>query len=126
MIVYTAYFLKVVSEGQTFETTEQVTQKGHFAHSIRNHRGCVQTHVPLRVSIFVVLTSQRHTKWHVKRCIVNALPKVVGFLRVLRFPPAGKVDMVGQLYGPTVIGSRCCGDPALVAKLNKIKNFQAR
>ena len=21
--------------------------------------------------------------------------------------------------GPTVIGSRCCGDPALVAKLNK-------
>ena len=23
---------------------------------------------------------------------VNALPKVVGFLRVLRFPPTGKVD----------------------------------
>ena len=28
--------------------------------------------------------------------IVNALPKVVGFLRVLRFPPAGKVDRVGK------------------------------
>ena len=27
--------------------------------------------------------------------IVNAQPKVVGFLRVLRFPPAGKVDRVG-------------------------------
>ena len=26
--------------------------------------------------------------------IVNALPKVVGFLRVLRFPPTGKVDRV--------------------------------
>ena len=26
---------------------------------------------------------------------VNALPKVVGFLRVLRFPPTGKVDRVG-------------------------------
>ena len=25
-------------------------------------------------------------------------------------------------YGPTVIGSRCCGDPAPVAKLNKIKD----
>jgi hypothetical protein len=26
---------------------------------------------------------------------VNALPKVVGFPRVLRFPPTGKVDRVG-------------------------------
>ena len=26
---------------------------------------------------------------------VNALPEVVGFLRVLRFPPTGKVDRVG-------------------------------
>ena len=26
----------------------------------------------------------------VKRVKVNALPKVVGFLRVLRFPPTGK------------------------------------
>ena len=26
---------------------------------------------------------------------VNALPKVVGFLRVLRFLPTGKVDRVG-------------------------------
>ena len=26
---------------------------------------------------------------------VNALPKVVGFLQVLRFPPTGKVDRVG-------------------------------
>jgi hypothetical protein len=29
---------------------------------------------------------------HVKRVKVNALPKVVGFLR---FPPTGKVDRVG-------------------------------
>ena len=45
--------------------------------------------------------------------IVNALPKVVAFPRVL---PQGK--LTGGL-GPTVIGSRCCGDPALEAKLNK-------
>ena len=33
---------------------------------------------------------------HVKRVKkVNALPKVVGFLRVLRFPPTGTVDRVG-------------------------------
>ena len=32
---------------------------------------------------------------HVKRVKVNALPKVVGFLRVLQFPPTGKVDRVG-------------------------------
>ena len=29
---------------------------------------------------------------------VNALPKVVGFLRVLRFPPTGNVDRVGWDY----------------------------
>jgi hypothetical protein len=28
---------------------------------------------------------------------VNALPKVLGFLRVLRFPPTGKVDRISQL-----------------------------
>ena len=33
---------------------------------------------------------------HVKRVKVNALPKVVGFPRVLRFPPTGKVDRVGK------------------------------
>jgi hypothetical protein len=32
---------------------------------------------------------------HVKRVKVYALPKVVGFLQVLRFPPTGKVDRVG-------------------------------
>jgi hypothetical protein len=36
---------------------------------------------------------------HVKRVKVNALPKVVGFLRVLRFPPTGKVDRVGWAKG---------------------------
>ena len=50
---------------------------------------------------------------------VNTLPKVVGFLRVLRFPPTGKLTGWDRYHGPTVIGSRCCGDPALVAKLNK-------
>jgi hypothetical protein len=34
-----------------------------------------------------------------KRVKVNALPKVVGFLRVLRFPPTGKVDRVGYVIG---------------------------
>ena len=33
---------------------------------------------------------------------VNALPKVVGFLRVLRFPPIGKVDRVVLVIGLTV------------------------
>ena len=32
---------------------------------------------------------------HAKTVKVNALPKVVGFPRVLRFPPTGKVDRVG-------------------------------
>ena len=33
---------------------------------------------------------------HVNRVLeVNTLPKVVGFLGVLRFPPTRKVDMVG-------------------------------
>ena len=32
---------------------------------------------------------------HVKRAQVNALRKVVGFLRVLQFPPTEKVDRVG-------------------------------
>ena len=31
----------------------------------------------------------------VKRVYANALPKVLGFLRVLRFPATGKVDRVG-------------------------------
>jgi hypothetical protein len=31
---------------------------------------------------------------HVKD-LANALPKVVGFLRVLRFPPMGNVDRIG-------------------------------
>ena len=28
---------------------------------------------------------------------------------------------ISRHYSPTVIGTCCCGDPALVAKLNKIK-----
>ena len=51
------------------------------------------------------------------------MPNVVVFLRVLRFPPTGKVDRVARNYGPTVIGSRCCGDAAPVAKLNKIEDI---
>jgi hypothetical protein len=53
---------------------------------------------------------------HVKRVKVNGLPKVVGFLRVLRFPPTGKVERVGWVEGPTLINICCCGDPALVGK----------
>ena len=35
-----------------------------------------------------------HMILYVKR-VVNALPKVVGFLRVFRFPPTENVDRVG-------------------------------
>jgi hypothetical protein len=41
---------------------------------------------------------------------------LVGFLRVPWFPPTGKVDRVGEVKGPTVIGICCSGDPALVGK----------
>ena len=34
------------------------------------------------------------------------------------FLPQGKLTGWDRYYGPTVIGSRCCGDPALVTKLN--------
>ena len=34
---------------------------------------------------------------HVKRVKVNALPKIVGFLRLLRFSPTDKVDRVGYI-----------------------------
>ena len=47
---------------------------------------------------------------HVKST-VNGLPNVVGFLRMLRLPPNWLLP-IGLL-----VGSRCCGDPALVAKL---------
>ena len=39
---------------------------------------------------------------------VNALPKVVGFLRVLRFPPTGNVDRVGWDYPPNWPFHRSC------------------
>jgi hypothetical protein len=52
---------------------------------------------------------------HVKRVKVNTLPKVVGFLRVLRFPPKGKVDRQGALDKRAHSNWHicCCGDPAL-------------
>jgi hypothetical protein len=39
---------------------------------------------------------------------VNALPKVVGFLRELRFPPTGNVDRVGWDYPPNWPFHRSC------------------
>ena len=39
--------------------------------------------------------SQQCSRTQSSRAQVNALRKVVGFLRVLRFPPTGKVDRVG-------------------------------
>jgi hypothetical protein len=55
---------------------------------------------------------------HVKRVKANALPKVVGFLRVLRAPPPPQGKLTGWVTqkGPTVTGICCCGDPALVGK----------
>ena len=42
------------------------------------------------------------------------------FLRVLRFPPTGKVHGIGYMYNkPTVIGICCCGFPFLAAELSK-------
>ena len=46
---------------------------------------------------------------------VNALPKIVGFSEYSSFLPKGKLTGLVRLYGPTVNGSHCCGDPALVA-----------
>jgi hypothetical protein len=59
---------------------------------------------------------------HAKTVKVNALPKDVGFLRVLQFPPTGKVDRVGEAKGPTVISLCCCGDPSLVGKAKQLIN----
>ena len=59
-----------------------------------------------------------------QKSIVNALPKVVDFLRVLRFPPTGKVDRGGGYVirahsnWLTLLWLPCpCGE----AKQNKIK-----
>jgi hypothetical protein len=38
------------------------------------------------------------------------------FVIIFWFPHAGKVDRVGEVKGPTVIGICCSGDPALVGK----------
>ena len=46
---------------------------------------------PLRSWVRSLYRASDHT-WEE---FVNTLPKVVGFLRVLRFPPTGKVDWVG-------------------------------
>ncbi len=43
----------------------------------------------------VLNVTRTHCSAHVKRVKVNTLPKVVGFLRVLRFPPTGK--LLGEL-----------------------------
>ena len=65
---------------------------------------------------------------HVKRVKVDTLLKVVGFLQVLRFPPTGKVDRVGdkthnnsangQTLGTrlTLVGICCRGGHVLVGK----------
>ena len=50
--------------------------------------------VPSSIPSKVILMWTR-TQSSCEKSIVNALPKVVGFLRVLRFPPTGKVDWVG-------------------------------
>ena len=52
----------------------------------------------------VTLCSSSHKKANVK-----ALPKVMGFVQVLWFPPTANGDRVGNI-----------GDPILVAKLNKL------
>jgi hypothetical protein len=51
---------------------------------------------------------------HVKRVKVNALPKVVDFLRVARFPPTGKVDRVGQPRTQALFTTRLAGGKTLV------------
>ena len=49
--------------------------------------------LPSSIPSKVILMWTR-TQSSYEKSIVNALPKVVGFLRVLRFPPTGKVDWV--------------------------------
>ena len=46
-------------------------------------------------NLFATFSMRLEPSPHAKRVKVNALPKVVGFPRVLRFPPTGKVDRVG-------------------------------
>ena len=46
---------------------------------------------PLRSWVRSLYRASDHT-WEE---FVNTLPKIVGFLRVLRFPPTGEVDWVG-------------------------------
>ena len=55
------------------------------------------THLPFTFKIARSVLSEKFLEpsLHVKRVKVNALPKVVGFLRVLRFPPTWKVGRVG-------------------------------
>ena len=53
------------------------------------------------IGAFVAQSSKRspplyQTSDHTWEEFVHALPKVVGFLRVVRFPPTGKVDRVCQ------------------------------
>jgi hypothetical protein len=57
-------------------------------------------HLPFTSKVAGSNLNENFSMWlepssHVKRAKINALPKVVGFLRVLRFPPTGKVDRVG-------------------------------
>ena len=56
---------------------------------------------------------------HVKRVKSTLCRKSWVFSGYSGFLPQGKLTGWDRYYGPTVIGSRCCGDPALVAKLNK-------
>ena len=64
--------------------------------------GCVHKMTNLKTNLASVAKASERTfsmrlepSPHTKRLKVNALPKVVGFLRALRFPPTGKADRVG-------------------------------
>ena len=67
---------------------------------LRGFGGVVSDHSPFTSKAPSSIPSKVILMWtrtqsSCEKSVVNALPKVVGFLRVLRFPPTGKVDWVG-------------------------------
>ncbi len=45
---------------------------------------------------------------HVKKKFINTLPKVVGFLRALRFPPTGKLTGWARINTVRKVYIHCC------------------
>jgi hypothetical protein len=89
----------VKREQELHESWRELTSEGPHESFLNSHSSLKQGLGSARsseqapfTSEIVELRTHMTLKWKES---VNALPKVVGFLRVLRFPPTGKVDRVG-------------------------------